>query len=88
LKGVFCTIFSIISQNVYSMDLSLDAALVNVINNCAGISDELNDMKKMAGINTAVTGVGTLAGGGATAVGFVKVGVDKKAEAAEIKLTR
>ncbi|MCL1892427.1 MAG: hypothetical protein FWF97_04045, partial [Alphaproteobacteria bacterium] len=66
----------------------LDLAIQSAREHCSGIADEFNKMKTLAGINTAVTGVGTLAGGGAIATGFAKVGVDKKAEEAEIKLTR
>ncbi|MCL2338477.1 MAG: hypothetical protein FWC51_00805 [Proteobacteria bacterium] len=61
-------------------EFSLPAAIQNIRENCVGISDELNHMKMMAGINTAVTGVGTLAGGGAVAVGFIKASKDKKSE--------
>ena len=39
---------------------------------CAGIDDELSDLKVKAGINTAVTGVGTATGVGATVTGVVK----------------
>ena len=45
---------------------------------CVGIDDALYDLKKMAGINTAITGVGTALGVGATAVGIVKEKTDKK----------
>ena len=41
----------------------LTAAIENVRATCGGIGAELTDMKKMAGITTAVTGVGTVAGG-------------------------
>lgn len=64
----------------------LDVALSAVRENCSGIASELNHMKTMAGINTAVTGVGTLAGGGAIATGFVKASKDKDAEQVEIRL--
>ncbi len=47
---------------------------------CVGIDDELSDLKKMAGINTAVTAVGTAAGAGATIVGIVKANKDAKAK--------
>jgi hypothetical protein len=87
MKAKFLIFISILLINPLYAD-DFDIALNNARQNCSGISDELNHMKTMAGINTAVTGVGTLAGGGAIATGLVKVGVDKKAEAAEIKLTR
>ena len=63
--------------------LSLNDALRNTYNACIGIDDALMDLKKMAGINTAITGVGTAAGAGATVVGIVKSAKDAKAEALE-----
>lgn len=63
--------------------LSLDDALRATYTACIGIDDELTDLKKMAGINTAITGVGTAAGVGATVVGIVKTSTDKKAEELE-----
>lgn len=50
---------------------------------CVGIDEELADLKKMAGINTAVTGVGTAAGIGATVTGLVKASKDKRVEELE-----
>ena|GEM_PF-852113 len=45
---------------------------------CDGIASEINSMKTLAGINTAVTGVGTLAGGGALTTGLIKQSKDTK----------
>ena len=50
---------------------------------CIGLDEELTDLKKMAGINTAITAVGTATGAGATVVGVVKTAKDKKAETLE-----
>jgi len=50
---------------------------------CIGIDEALYDLKKMAGINTAVTGVGTGLGAGALAVGIVKYSKDVQAESYE-----
>ena len=61
----------------------LDAAIENVRTTCGGIGAELSDMKKMAGITTAVTGVGTVAGGVALGTGLAKANVDKEIEAKE-----
>lgn len=61
----------------------LTAVIENVRATCGNISAELSDMKKMAGITTAVTGVGTVAGGVALGTGIAKVGVDKDIEAKE-----
>ncbi|MBQ6027389.1 MAG: hypothetical protein IJL21_02455, partial [Alphaproteobacteria bacterium] len=44
---------------------------------CIGIDANLADLKKMAGINTAITGVGTGLGAGATIVGIVKESTDQ-----------
>ncbi len=53
---------------------------------CSGISNDMADLKKMAGINTAVTAVGTVAGGVALGTGLAKVGVDAEAEQIEAEL--
>ena len=58
----------------------LAAAVENVRTTCGNISAELNDMKKMAGITTAVTSVGTVAGGVALGTGIAKANVDKEIE--------
>ena len=56
------------------------AALQNTYSACVGIDDSLGDLKKMAGINTAITGVGTGLGVGATVVGIVKANKDAAAK--------
>lgn len=58
--------------------LSLDDALRATYTACVGIDDELADLKQMAGINTAITSVGTAAGTGATITGLVKANKDKQ----------
>ena len=63
--------------------LTLNDALRATYTACVGIDDALYDLKKMAGINTAVTGVGTGLGVGATVVGIVKAGKDAEAEELE-----
>ena len=63
--------------------LPLDDALRATYTACVGIDDELSELKTMAGINTAVTGVGTGLGAGATVVGIVKAGKDAEAEELE-----
>lgn len=55
----------------------LTAAIENVRTTCGDIGTELNDMKKMAGISTAVTAVGTVAGGVALGTGIAKSTTDK-----------
>ncbi|MBR5575568.1 MAG: hypothetical protein IKV93_03445 [Alphaproteobacteria bacterium] len=56
----------------------LDDALRATYTACIGIDDQLSDMKRLAGINTAVTAVGTVAGAGATATGLAKANKDAK----------
>ncbi len=64
----------------------LTSAIENVRAACGGISNELTDMKTKAGINTAVTGVGTVAGGVALGAGLAKANVDKDISSLETKL--
>lgn len=81
----FLLVFSIclLSRAVNADILSLDDALRATYNACVGIDDKLADLKKMAGINTAITGVGTGLGVGATIVGISKA--EKDAEAEELE---
>ena len=71
-------IFNFCSANAEVLDLN--SALRATYTACVGIDDELADLKKLAGINTAVTAVGTAAGGAATVVGLVKASKDKQIE--------
>ena len=64
----------------------LSVAIENVRTTCGNISAELTDMKKMAGITTAVTGVGTVAGGVALGTGLAKANVDKEIEELEAQI--
>lgn len=75
MKYIFFIALSLITCGSYAADF--DIALGAVRSRCAGISRELSDLKRMAGINTAITGVGTAAATGATVVGIVKTSVDK-----------
>lgn len=68
------------SANVLPLDDALRATYIA----CVGIDDELADLKTMAGINTAITSVGTAAGIGATVTGFVKADKDKQIEKLEM----
>lgn len=60
--------------------LDLNTALQQTYVACVGIDEELTDLKKMAGINTAITGIGTGLGASATVVGIVKASKDKQIE--------
>lgn len=64
----------------------LAAAINAVRKNCSNISSELNSMKTMAGINTAVTGVGTVAGGVAVGTGIAKSVTDSEIDKLEQEL--
>lgn len=50
---------------------------------CGGISNEISDVSGVAKINTAVTGVGTVAGGGALYAGLEKSSIDAEIEELE-----
>ena len=66
--------------NAMADDFGVDSALRATYENCVGIDEALHDMKVLAGINTAVSGVGTGLGIGATAVGIAKKNVDAEIE--------
>ena len=63
--------------------LPLNDALRATYTACIGIDENLADMKKMAGINTAITSVGTATGIGATVTGIVKSSKDTEIETLE-----
>ena len=74
LKYIVFLILPLITCGAHADDFS--NALANVRNNCANLSDKMEHIKTMAGINTAVTGVGTATAAGATAVGIAKSRTD------------
>ena len=63
--------------------LPLKDALRATYTACIGIDENLADLKKMAGINTAITSVGTATGIGATVTGIVKSSKDAEIEELE-----
>ena len=72
-KYFILPVFFVACMNCHAADvLSLDDALRATYIACVGIDEELADLKKMAGINTAVTAVGTGLGIGAVATGLAK----------------
>ena len=77
-KRIFA-IFVLLPMVANAGTLELDDALRATYKACVGIDEQLNDLKKMAGINTAVTAVGTGLGIGATAVGVAKSSKDSLA---------
>ena len=64
------------------LQMAIDATRVA----CSGISDALSGMKTMAGITTAVTAVGTVAGGVALGTGIAKANVDSQVAVIEEEL--
>ncbi len=82
MRLTFGLLLSLVA-GVAHANTDLAAAIENVRTACGNISTELTDMKKMAGITTAVTGVGTVAGGVALGTGVAKANVDKEIEALE-----
>lgn len=78
--GAMLAIFSAqAADNIGVADLN--SAINNVRNACIGIADEISDLKKMAGINTAVTAVGTGAAGVALGAGIAKSKIDAELKA-------
>lgn len=73
----------VVSFNAYADILPLDDALRETYLSCVGIDDKLSTYKTLAGINTAVSGVGTGLGVGATTVGIIKYATDKEAASYE-----
>lgn len=75
------SMFAIVAVMPFVANASdLTDAVANVRVACNGISNEMAHMKTMAGINTAVTGVGTVAGGVALGTGLAKANVDSEIE--------
>ncbi|MCL2017308.1 MAG: hypothetical protein FWG80_00845 [Alphaproteobacteria bacterium] len=75
----FVTVNALLLCQVYADILALDIAVAETRDSCNGISDELKSLQTMAGINTAITGIGTVAGGGALYAGIQKKQLDEKA---------
>ncbi len=77
--GTFATLLTLLPLcAIAAQQLSLDDSMRVAYIACVDIDDELSDLKRMAGINTAVTAVGTATGVGATVTGFVKQSKDNK----------
>ena len=68
---------------VESASDKLNAAIENVRATCGGLGAELSDLRVMAGIGSAVSAVGAVAGGAALGTGIAKA----KADDAAMKLT-
>ena len=72
-----------VSGTLHADVLPLNDALRATYTACVGIDNGLSELKKMAGINTAITSVGTATGVGATVTGIVKSSKDKEIETLE-----
>lgn len=80
MRGVWFCLFLLMSGTTAFASDNLNAAIENARAACGGISNELSHMKTMAGINTAITGVGTVAGGVALGTGIAKAKVDSQVD--------
>ena len=88
MKFIFTLIAMLAVMPVQAEILDIDIALNNTRAACSGISEKLSPLKKMAGINTGITGAGTAINTGATVVGIVKASKDKQAEKLEELLAK
>lgn len=73
------TIFVFICLPVFADTCRYDEIVHDIRNSCSDILNDLNNLKTMAGINTAVTGAGTLSAAGALYAGVNKANIDKQA---------
>ena len=87
-SGILLLFPIILNTNARADESNLVTALQNTYTACVGIDDSLADLKKMAGINTAITGVGTGLGVGATVVGIVKEKKDQQADKLKMEKLR
>lgn len=85
-KSVF--VLSLLWAQVAQASPELSAAIENIRSTCGGIGASLADMKKMAGITTAITGVGTVAGGVALGTGLAKTNLDTQISELEENLVQ
>ena len=69
-----------------SESAELASALQNARQNCGGISNAMSDLKTKAGINTAITGAGAVAGGVALGTGIAKAQKDNRIDEIETEL--
>ena len=82
-KVIFSLLF-LFAFDAYGAEVpDLTTALQNTYRACASIDENLHELKVLAGVNTAVTTVGTGLGIGATATGFVKQKTDAEIEELE-----
>jgi len=68
------------ATNAFADLTELGNAIADAQASCVGISGNIKRLQVLAGVNTAVTGVGTVASGGALYAGIKKAEIDKEAE--------
>lgn len=89
VKSILIVATAIMPLCAFGADVtSLDDAIRLTQIRCGGISEQMSKLKTMAGINTAVTGVGTAVGVGATVSGVVKKEYDDIVDKAEDMIAR
>ena len=81
VKKILIAFLSVLSTGAFGQNAcEYDLVASELKQNCSGINNELQQIKKYATANVVVTGVGTVAGGGALYFGIKKKDFDKKAE--------
>ncbi|MBO5704714.1 MAG: hypothetical protein J6R99_01715 [Alphaproteobacteria bacterium] len=72
MRKLFVLPIILIATPALANEISLADAMANARKHCSGISEQLNDIKKLAGVGTAMSAVGMVGAAGATAAGVVK----------------
>ena len=80
------TMFIMVIIPYITLASDLDSAIQIATVECSGIDIRLENLKKRAGINTAVNAVGTVVGGVALGTGIAKADVDKEQQGLEAKV--
>ncbi len=76
----------IIPHAIQAEQTNLTTAMQNTYLACVNIDDTLTELKKIAGINTAIGVTGTALGTGAFAAGIAKTNTDKEIEQTEVRI--
>lgn len=72
MRKLFVLPIVLMATPALANEISLADAMANARKHCSGISKQLNDIKKLAGVGTAMSAVGMVGAAGATAAGVVK----------------
>lgn len=86
MKKLSFVLLALLACPSYAMVYDLDVAMDNVRNACSGINSKMDHLKMMAGINTGIGVVGTVAGGVALGTGIAKEKVDRDYETLKAKV--